>query len=300
MNLFNDKTIENYILNLRIERNIDEKTQYAYFCDLKLFKQWSDQNSEDTDFDDILKGYVSYLQNKKKYKGSTIKRKIIVIKAFLVEQNIDTDFVYKNYKIEKQLPKIISKESIKVMLDSIDDNVNSNNNFKHNLAIRDKLIITTLYCTGIRISELSNMRIDNFSKGQRTILIKGKGKRERLIFISNNTVYDLLNEWLITRKIFNPNNDYIFVNKYGNRLSIYGIENVFYKYRDISNISCNATPHMLRHSFATHLLENGADIRSVQELLGHSSISTTEIYTHICLNHKKDLLNRLNPINELF
>lgn len=124
-----------------------------------------------------------------------------------------------------------------------------------------------------------------------------------MLYISSTEVIDIITQWINKRDYFNPKTEHLFINKYGNKLSIYGIENIFYKYRDLSGINPAATPHYLRHTFATQLLENGADLRSVQELLGHSRISTTEIYTEICVEHKKKVLmnfnlrNKFNPTN---
>ncbi|MFC6652485.1 tyrosine-type recombinase/integrase [Paenibacillus rhizoplanae] len=108
-----------------------------------------------------------------------------------------------------------------------------------------------------------------------------------------------MNSWLSLREELNPKSDALFINKYGDRLSIYSIEDIYAKYRDLANISKKSTPHYLRHSFATHLLNNGADLRSVQEILGHTNVSTTQIYTEVSVERKKEVLNKFNARNNL-
>jgi integrase/recombinase XerC/integrase/recombinase XerD len=128
-------------------------------------------------------------------------------------------------------------------------------------------------------------------------LIHGKGRKQRILFISSEQVLKKIEEWLSVRDEFAPSTDHVFVNKYGKQISIFSIENIFYKYRDIAKVDGKSTAHFLRHTFATSLLENGADIREVQELLGHSSISTTEIYTEVSVERKKQVLSKFNARN---
>ncbi len=163
------------------------------------------------------------------------------------------------------------------------------------ITLRNISMIEILFSTGIIISELSNIKICDFNFEDKSILIHGKGRKERYVYISNDAVIKAVRSWIKVRKYLLPECSNLFINKYGNPLSIYGIENVFYKYRDLANINPKATPHYLRHTFATQLLENGADLRSVQELLGHSKISTTEIYTEVCIKRKKVVLDKYCP-----
>lgn len=293
--------INTYILYLKTNRNIDIKTEKAYKCDLTLLFKWCNNQQISILKSKTLQQYISYLLDEKHLKDTTIKRKYIVFKAFL--KYIDhSDIIYNklSFKTFKRLPKTLNKSEVNSLITTMYTNLNSkNNNYARHIAIRDTAIIDLLFTIGIRIGELSNVMLNDIDYIEQTILINGKGKKERLLYISSNEVVDILKLWLATRENFTPKTQHLFINKYGRKLSIYGIENIFYKYRDISSINPKATPHYLRHTFATQLLENGADLRSVQELLGHSRISTTEIYTEICVEHKKKVLNSFNSRNSI-
>lgn len=160
-------------------------------------------------------------------------------------------------------------------------------------------IIEMLFCLGLRISEISNLLLEDFDSVSKSILIRGKRNKERLLFISAPTVQKKLLAWLSVRVNLNPSTNHIFINRYGRQLSIYGIENIFSKYKHISHINPKATPHYLRHTFACHLLNNGANLRDVQELLGHASIATTQIYTEVSIERKKEVLIKYNERNFL-
>ena len=146
--------------------------------------------------------------------------------------------------------------------------------------IRDTAIIDLLICTGIRIGELTAIKLEDIYKYERSILIHGKGKKERFIYVSSNDTWKNLNRYLKLRKKYKFKVEQVFVNRYGEPLTIYSIEDIYDKYIKKAKLS-HSTPHYLRHTFATNLLNNGADIRAVQEILGHSSVSTTQIYTHV-------------------
>lgn len=144
------------------------------------------------------------------------------------------------------------------------------------------------------------MNVDDYNREEETLLIHGKGRKERMLFLSSPAVAKKLMGWLKFRDCFRPSCNALFVNKYGDRLSIYSVENIFEKYKRKSMINPMATPHYLRHSFATQLLNNGATIRDVQELLGHNSIVSTQIYTEVSYARKKEVMMRYNERNFLF
>ncbi len=293
--------INKYILFIKTNKNIDIKTEKAYFSDLSQLNKWCCENSIQQLNDIVLQNYIVYLIDDSNLKSSTVKRKVIVYKSFFTFMKCD-EIIYQKiaFKIEKKLPKTISKNDLHLLISTAYLNLNmQKNDYKKNIAIRDTAIIELLFTIGIRIGELSNILLQDIDFYEQTILIHGKGKKERLLYISSTEVIDILKLWISNRYYFYPKTSNLFINKYGEKLSIYGIENIFYKYRDLSGINPNATPHYLRHTFATQLLENGADLRSVQELLGHSRISTTEIYTEICVEHKKKVLLNCNHRNRL-
>lgn len=293
--------IENYILYMKTNRNIDKKTEKAYRSDLTLFLTWCLDNDIYNISTETIQLYISHLIDEKKLKDTTIKRKYVVFKAYFKYMNCN-DIVYDkiSFKTFKRLPKTLNKNEVNILISTIYSNLNSQkSSYARQIAIRDTAIIDLLFTIGIRIGELSDIMLSDIDFVEQTILINGKGKKERLLYISSNEVIDILKLWLENRENFKPKTHHLFINKYGNKLSIYGIENIFYKYRDVSLINSKATPHYLRHTFATQLLENGADLRSVQELLGHSRISTTEIYTEICVEHKKKVLTSFNSRNSI-
>ena len=154
-----------------------------------------------------------------------------------------------------------------------------------------------LICTGIRIGEAAAITLEDINASEHTLLIHGKGRKQRLIYISSpitwNRVYTLVKE----RK--RANDIHLFVNRYGQPITIHGIEDIYKKYIQKAKINAKSTPHYLRHTFATNLLANGADLRSVQEILGHASVATTQIYTEVTTNRKKQVLKKFNYRNKL-
>ncbi len=299
---FNFKNdIKNYLLYMKTNKNIDEKTEKAYKSDLSLLATWCVDNDVSAISTESLQLYISYLIDEKKLKSTTIKRKHVVFKAFFLYMNCnDIEYTKISFKTFKRLPKTLNRHEVDVLFSALYSHLNSTkNSYSRHLAVRDTAIIDLLFTIGIRIGELSNIMLNDIDLVEQTVLINGKGKKERILYISSTEVIEILKLWLSTRENLSPKTQHFFINKYGYKLSIYGIENIFYKYRDISMINPKSTPHYLRHTFATQLLENGADLRSVQELLGHSRISTTEIYTEICVAHKKKVLTSFNSRNSI-
>lgn len=292
------RDIEDYITYVTIIRGLTSKTIKAYQSDLDNFFYWIRQNKYKMISQNHILKYFDFLRNAKSLKNTTMQRKYIVLKSFFHHHSKD-ELINEKYKFNcgKRLPKIISNTDVQMLLNTIDSELTEYNNYKNKFVIRDNALIELLFSLGLRISEISNIKLKDLDIESRTILIRGKRNSQRNLYISNDIVVDKIINWLNIRNSFSPNCDSFFVNKYGNKLSIYGIGNIFYKYRDLAKINPSSTPHYLRHTFATQLLENGADIRSVQEILGHSNIATTEIYTHVSVKRKKDILVKYNPRN---
>lgn len=299
--------LENYLQFLKTERNLSVNSLKAYNCDISALISWM-ENNNCPNFESINIGmYIKWLQEDQKLKDSSIKRRYIAIKSFLKYLKLNNKITnspidnYRiSYKTSKSLPKTLTILDIKKLLQSqIEDLEALNTEFRKNICIRNIAIIELLYCLGLRIGELVGINMDDIDLNEQTILIRGKGRKERLLFISSDEVLYAINQWLESRKSFNSSENALFINKYGGRLSIYSIENIFYKYRDLANIDNRSTPHFLRHTFATQLLNNGADIRSVQEILGHSSITTTQIYTEVSTERKKQVLLKFNSRNNI-
>ncbi len=296
--------INQLINQLKITKNLQEQTLKAYSSDITNFLNYI--NKETIEQIDIL-NYINYLFDEKKIKDRSIKRKIISLKIYfnflednsIIKNNPFTKLKFK-FKQEKKLPKTLQKNEVKKLLETVYDELNSSiTPYKKFETIRNISLLEILISTGIRIQEASLITLNDISLQEKTIIIHGKGRKERQLFILNKYVLSSLKNWLTIRKTSSPKCNNIFINKYGNPLSIHSIENIFRKYKTLSNINIKATPHYLRHTFATNLLTNGADIRSVQEILGHSSISTTQIYLEISSNRKKQVLQKYNYRNNL-
>jgi len=302
-----ENCIKLYESFLHFERNLSLKSIQAYRSDLHGMLAWYRAQALTTITTENLHAYLEQLSSKCHLKDTTIKRKYISIKAFFnflvhkhkLPASPLTEFG-KKFKQSKRIPKVLSVVEVEKLLNAPQEQMKRlHTSFRKWICIRNSAIIELLYVIGIRIGELVSIDLANMDLTERTIVILGKGRKERILYISSSEVVDKIQLWLQVRPQLHPQTNALFINKYGERLSIYSIEDIYTQYRDLSNISQNSTPHFLRHSFATHLLNNGADLRAVQEILGHSSVSTTQIYTEVSVERKKEVLNRFNPRNSL-
>jgi integrase/recombinase XerC/integrase/recombinase XerD len=297
------ESINNYLHFLKGTKNLDDKTIKAYRTDLNSFRVWLKKTDINRLNSKIVENYISELQRENRLKDSSIRRRLICLKSFFLRTGMKEQNCSKiQYKVEKRLPKTLPLVDIIRILHSLEDErerCKSRNAFRSNICIRDNAILDLLFCTGIRIGELVGITLDDLDLDERSLLIRGKGRRERILFVSSDQVFDKINLWLYVRGDVNPRTDNLFLNRYGGRMSIQSIENIFSKYRDMARISKKCTPHYLRHTFATYLLENGADIREVQELLGHASITTTQIYTEVSAKRKREILSKFNARNRI-
>lgn len=306
LNLFRSY-IDRYSENLIVERNLSRPTVQAYQYDLNLIITWCERNEHVYVDHKVLHAYFMELIGLRTMKDTTIKRKYISVKTFfkfLREQELLGEMsefsLGAKFKKAKRIPKTLPIEEVQRLLRSIEyDMIMLKSDYRKLIATRNLAIIELLFSTGIRIGELVNIDLRDLNVGERTLLIFGKGRKERILYLSSKEVVSALRSWMKVRDSLAPQDDALFINKYGNRLTIYSIEDIFSKYRDSARITPTATPHALRHTFATHLLDNGADLRSVQEILGHSSVSTTEIYTEVSIKRKKNVLSKFNPRNKL-
>ncbi|WP_426334628.1 tyrosine-type recombinase/integrase [Paenibacillus silvae] len=299
--------LRQYEVYLSVERNLSHKSIKAYLSDLNRLVLWLNANEMNDLTGNNLRMYLEHLTSEQTLKDSTIKRKYICFKAFfnyLVQNgDIEESPIYgygKKFKTARRIPKTLSVNEIEKLLNAPQEHMaHLHTIFRKRINLRNAAIIELLYVIGIRIGELVNIDLDHIDLEERTVLIFGKGRKERLLYISSEEVIQKIKNWLEARDHFQPQSQALFLNKYGQRLSIYSIEDIFSKYRDLAKVSKTSTPHYLRHSFATHLLNNGADLRSVQEILGHTNVSTTQIYTEVSVERKKDVLSRFNPRNNL-
>lgn len=299
--------LNDFISTLSIERNLSPKTLYAYKSDLTCLLTWLNTSHCTVISAQSVSAYFIYLQNEKKLSPRSVRRKYVSIKQFF--QYINTEcginevfirFSSRKFQLPRSLPRILTKSEVNQLISTVSREYQaSSSEYYKRLCLRDMCIIEILFCLGLRIGEVVALNIEDYDSEEASLLIHGKGNKERMLFISSNAVNQKLMRWLRIRPELNISTDAFFVNRYGKRLSIYSVENIFYKYREISHINSDATPHYLRHSFATQLLNNGADIRAVQEILGHSSIVTTQIYTEVSLKRKREVLLNFNGRNFL-
>lgn len=297
-------TITEFINFTQSTKNLSPKTTTAYKSDLNDFANYIEDKSID---EETILNYVQNLSQMRKLKDSTICRKLIVLKMFFqflqVRNYIELNhFSMQNFKFkrERKLPKTISiKETTKLLSYSMSLTAIAKSDFEKWKSIRNLALIDILVSTGIRIAEASNITMEDIVISEHTILIHGKGRKQRLIYISCPQTWQNLNLWIKYRNKKPPKTNNLFVNRYGERISIHGIEYIYNSLKKGANINLHSTPHYLRHTFATNLLANGADLRSVQEILGHSNVSTTEIYTEVTTKRKKQVLNKYNYRNKL-
>lgn len=273
----NKKYIEEFIDYLRFEKKYSENTISSYKRDLNKINSYLKK-----DFIKLTKADIQkYIQNLSKNESSnTISRTISSLKSFykFLEINKYTNTnpltTIISPKTARKLPKVLSEEEVNKLLD-----INLNNDFDY----RNKAMLELMYSSGLRVSELINLTVNDVDLKNSLVRIFGKGSKERIVPL-NDYATEALNNYILYHrpKLFKQKeNNYLFLNNHGNQMTRQGFFKTLKKITKEKGIKSELSPHTLRHSFATHLLKYGADLRSIQELLGHSDISTTQIYTHI-------------------
>lgn len=292
--------LSKFINYLQATKNLSDKTLKAYTCDLKQFFYF-----EKTILSPDICDFIAYLNTNLKLKDTSIRRKIITLKNFydyLYNENLISFSPFAKlkfrFKQERKLPKTLPIKDVTKILNCLNIDYTFLSFFAKKTYLRDAALLDLLISTGIRIGEAATITLNDIMITEHTILIHGKGRKQRLIYISSPITWDRIKALIKERK--NAENNYLFVNRYGNPLSIHGIEDIYKKYIKKAQINSKSTPHYLRHTFATNLLANGADLRSVQEILGHASVATTQIYTEVTTNRKKQILKKFNYRNKIF
>ena len=276
--------IDDFLDYLVVEKGLSLNTQESYKFDLLDFSKFL----EDNDMNDLSKltekditNYLSYLKDEKKLKARSIERHITTLRMlykYLIKNEIlenDITLNIDNLKLGRHLPDVLTVDEVNDLLD-----IKINSIFD----IRTKAMLEIMYSSGLRVSELVNLELSDIDMFNDTILINGKGSKERIVPIGEYSKkylgdYLKVRSELIKRKNGNPNK--LFLNNHGKPITRNGFNFLLNNILKEKGIEKNVTPHTLRHSFATHMLDNGADLRSIQELLGHSDIVTTRIYTHV-------------------
>ena len=273
----NEKYIEEFIDYLRFEKKYSKNTISSYKRDINKTNTYINKDFAKLNKKDI-QNYIQKLS--KSENASSVSRCISTLKSFykFLELNKYTNktplTTITNPKTVKKLPKILSEEEIEKLLDI---------NLKTDFDYRNKAMLELMYSSGLRVSELINLNVNDIDLSNASVRIFGKGSKERIIPL-NDYAIDALNNYILThrRSLFkHGESNYLFLNNHGNKMTRQGFFKILEKIAKEKGIKSELSPHTLRHSFATHLLKHGADLRSIQELLGHSDISTTQIYTHI-------------------
>ena len=293
-----NKDLELYLDYLKYNRNYSDNTIVSYKNDIIEYLKYLEKeylNYCDVNYQD-LHGLLVYYENNHNNSRS-IRRKISSLKGFykyLVRNNKinDNPFIYISLpKMEKKLPQYLNYNEFLEIIDSIE--------IKDIYSLRDRLILELLYATGLRVSELVNIKLDDININNNEIKVIGKGNKTRIVYF-NNVCLNYLKKYLNNfHEINKKNNKYLILNKCGEQITTRGVSLIIDKIIKKTSIIKNISPHVLRHTFATHLLNNGCDLLTVQELLGHSSISTTGIYTHVTTNHIMDVYYHTHPRSKM-
>lgn len=296
-----NETIENFSNFLKFERNFSDNTLDAYIRDIRKFKTYAEENLESAkpktiSYEDLQEYLIQ--QSKQKISERTQARWISSIKSFfkfLLEEEIREDnpaTLLEGPKLGLYLPDTLSTEDIERITKSID--------LSTDLGIRNQCMVEVLYGCGLRVSELIDLKISDINFKEGFIKVEGKGKKIRFVPLAKYTsklIKNYIENVRINNKINKKYEDILFLNSRGSAMSRVIVFIIIKELAEKAGIRKNISPHTFRHSFATHLLQNGADLRFIQEMLGHSSITTTEIYTHLKTEELHDVILKYHPRN---
>lgn len=294
-----------YLCYCEGQKELDHKTIEAYRMDLEQFFEFIGETEENMG-KEMLNTYLLYLHDK--YKQKTIKRKIASVKAlfhYLEEEEIieNNPFhkVKTKFKEETVLPKIVPRSVIEHLLDYLYKEMleESITEWQKQLILRDVAVIEMLFATGLRISELCHLQSRLFDTHTGVLCVQGKGGKERYLQIGNSDVLETLNLYRDKFMAQIKEHGYFFVNRYGKPLSEQSARHMLHKYAEAIHADMRITPHMFRHSFATFLIEEDVNIRYIQKMLGHASITTTEIYTYVATEKEREILRTRHPRNKM-
>ena len=288
------KLISTYLDYCKTHKRLSAHTIRAYKNDLMQFYNSNYDNVE---------SYIEQL-TRSNIKTNTLRRKIACMKVFynylkyqnIIEENPFNQLRFQ-FRTEKILPKTIPYDILKNIFLYLEQRVVlSKTDYQKQKAERNLLIISLLLSTGIRISELCHIHLKDINLSNKTLHIIGKGEKERILFLGDQTTFNLLETYI--KKIGEESNDFLFPGKHSLKpLSEQSVRLILKRIVEQNSLSRTITPHMFRHSFATMLLDSDVDIRYIQQILGHSSISVTQIYTHVSHSKQKEILSSFNPVS---
>ena len=290
--------VKDYLIYLKIERGLSENSIKSYSYDIKNLLNYIKKYNSKLSLKQCDKQFMQEFiyEISKNINSRSQSRLLSSLKSFfnyLVFEgynNISPMELIESPKIVTKLPDVLSIEEIKLLI--------KNSELNKNHGIRNSAILETLYGSGLRVSELINLKLSDIHYDDKLLLIQGKGNKQRLVplgSISESKVSNYINNYRILKKVKKNSNDIVFLNRNGKKLTRAMIFNIVKEAQNKSNIKKTVSPHTFRHSFATHLLENGADLRSIQIMMGHENITTTEVYTHLDTKHLSKTLNKFHP-----
>jgi integrase/recombinase XerC len=283
--------INRFIRYLEVERGVSAHTVRAYRKDLEEFSAYAAAKPENMDLIDI-RGFIAGQINKGLSK-ITVSRRLSSIRSFfkyLHREGYITANPAKlvsNPKIPKMLPRYLSVDDVFSLIER-PEGIGF-------ITVRDRAILELLYSSGLRVSELSGLNVDDLNIRESLVKIRGKGKKERIVPVGSKAI-GAAKSYLVERMLRRSRDKALFLNRMGTRLTDRGVRRIVVKYARASAMTGHVGPHVMRHSFASHLLQGGADLRVIQELLGHASLSTTQKYTHLDITHLMDIYDKAHPL----
>ncbi len=293
-----DRFLKEYLYYLKITRNLSKNTIRSYQIDLVDYVQFMNKLYHITTPDKVTKEHaVNYMNHLKRadLTAKSIARKLSAVKSFhryLVSEKLVDDNIFKSIsqpKVSKSLPVVLNQSEIRLLIETAKKDT-------HPLGLRNVAMLELAYGSGLRVSEVVDLRLSDLHLTNATVSITGKGSKERIVPLGDYSIISMRAYLVEGRPLIHPEGkDILFVNRSGGKLSRIGFYKIIQKLASDAGIEKPISPHTLRHSFATHLLENGADLRAVQELLGHEDILTTEHYTHLSKQHLQAAYESAHP-----
>jgi len=280
-----------FLQYLKTEKNVSAHTERGYLSDLEQLFDYLGETALSTVDHRVLRQFIAHLIKRNTGKAS-IARKLSAIRTFFKYLNREGVLASNPARLvatprrEKRLPSVLTVDDAQRLMDAPDNKDDRD-------MLRDRAVLETLYSTGIRASELAGINREDIDRNDRLVRIRGKGRKERIVPVGNRALEAV--EAYLREKQSGRETDAVFTGPSGKRLTVRTVQRILQNQRNKIGLQQKASPHTLRHSFATHLLESGADLRSIQELLGHASISTTQRYTHVNLDMLMEAYDRAHP-----
>jgi len=294
-----ETALNRYLVYLQAQRNASPYTVRNYGQEIAQFMDYLRDHEDVTDWGAVdrhmVRRYLAYL-GEQSYVRASIARKLTEVRSFY-KWMVNEGLVLENPlhgvstpKVEKRLPVFLSVAEVKALLDAPDTSKPQGQ--------RDRAIMELLYAAGVRVSELAALNLGHVDRTQREVRVYGKGRKERIVVLGEPAVRALttyLNDGRLKLLKGDRAVSALFLNRSGGRLSTRSVQKILDKYTKMAGLDKEVTPHVLRHTFATHLLDGGADLRTVQELLGHEHLSTTQIYTHVTQTRAREVYEKAHP-----